>query len=203
MEQAEIRAYALAFVSFLVREMKSRIRLIDRVILYGSVAAGTATKESDVDIFIETRKSIRPEVENILAKFHESKEAMLFRLKRIENEISVKAGELKKWKELHRSISSTGIVLWGNYEAAGMPVGTKREIIAYWSDIRKNRSGFLNRVYGFESGGKKRTGLIEVWNGKRLGKSCIMVPAKYRTEVVDLAKRYGVNMKAIEAFILV
>lgn len=203
MEQAEIKAYALAFVSFLVREMKSRIRLIERVVLYGSVATGTATKESDVDIFIETRKSVKPEVENILARFYKSKEAMLFRLNGIENEISVKVGELKKWKELHRSISSTGIVLWGDYEATGPPIGTKREIIVYWSGIRKNRTAFLNRVYGFGSGGKKRTGLIELWNGKRLGKSCVMVPAKYRNEVTELAKKYGVNMKAIEAFILV
>lgn len=203
MEQAEIRAYALAFVSFLVREMKSGVRLIDKVVLYGSVAMGAATKESDVDIFIETRKSIKPEVENILARFYKSKEAMLFRLKRIENEISIKVGDLKKWKELHRSISSTGIVLWGDYEATGPPIGTKREIIVYWSGMHKNRTAFLNRIYGFGSGGKKRTGLIEVWDGKRLGKSCVMVPAKYRNEVMDLAKKYGVNLKAIEAFVLV
>ncbi len=119
------------------------------------MASGIATGESDVDLFVNTKKIPAPEIENILDKFYASKTAALFRLNGIENEISLKVGELKKWTDLHRSISSTGIVLWGNYEAKERPVGAKRKIIFYWSAIRRNRTAFLNKIYGFSTGEKR------------------------------------------------
>lgn len=197
----DIRAYASAFVSFLLKEIGENVKYIDGIILYGSVASGTATKESDVDIFIDTKKDMKDEIKELQKKFYNSREAALFKLRSVDNEISLKIGELKKWKELRRSISYNGIVLWGEYETTEIE-GKKRSIIFYWSKIGKTRSAFLNKLYGFSSKGKRYQGLLKEWEGMRLGKSCVLMPFKHKKEMFALIKRYEVNAKAIEVFAL-
>lgn len=198
MKQTDLKSYASVFVSFLLREIGEKSEQIDGIILYGSVAAGTATKESDVDIFIDMRKNLKEEIKNILYKFYKSREATLFRLRGIENEISLKIGELKKWRELQRSISSNGIILWGKYETKNAPVGARYGTIFYWSEVGKGRSAFLNKLYGFSSKGKRHEGVLKEWDGMRIGKSCVFVPARYRNEMFDLIKKYKVNAKTLE-----
>ncbi|MBU3957486.1 MAG: nucleotidyltransferase domain-containing protein [Nanoarchaeota archaeon] len=196
----DIRAYASAFASFLLKEI-SDTKHIDGIILYGSVASGTAAKESDVDIFIDTKKDMRNEIKEILKKFYGSREAALFKLRGVDNEISLKTGELKNWKELHRSISSNGIFLWGEYETDEIE-GKKRSIIFYWSEIGKGRSAFLNKLYGFSSKGKRYQGMLKSWEGVKLGKSCVIMPFKYKKEMFGLIKKYEVNAKTLEVFAL-
>lgn len=200
MFESNIRAYASAFASFLLKEI-SEVRYIDGIILYGSAASGTATKESDVDIFIDTKKDMKNEITEILKRFYGSREAALFKLRGVDNEISLKIGELKRWKELHRSISSNGIVLWGEYETGDIE-GKKRSIIFYWSKIGKTRSAFLNKLYGFSSKGKRYQGLVKEWGGMKLGKSCVLIPFKYKKEMLGLIKKYEVNTKTLEVFAL-
>ncbi|MCX6821784.1 MAG: nucleotidyltransferase domain-containing protein [Candidatus Aenigmarchaeota archaeon] len=197
-----MKAYASSFVSFLLGKLSDKIKDIDNIILYGSVAKGEATRESDVDIFIDTKKNLKGEIENIIEEFYKSREAILFKLQDIENEISVKVGELKKWKELHRSIASTGIVLWGRFEAKEKPIGSEHRIIFYWDRIGKSRGAFLNKIYGFKGKEKKYKGLIAEWNGEKTGKSCVMIPIRYKDEMVGLIKKYNVNAKNIEVFAL-
>lgn len=200
LNQNDILSYVYSFVNFVIRDVD--IKQIDKIILFGSAATGNLTKESDIDIFIDTKGNVNTLIKNAIEKFYKSNEFMLFKLKGIENEFSVKAGELKGWKELHRSISSSGIALYSKYEPKELPVGTKHEIIFYWDRIGKNRGAFLNKTYGYTIKGKKYSGLLEKWNGKRLGKSCIIVPFDKRDEMVQLIKIYKVNAKNIEAFSL-
>ena len=47
--------YASAFVTYLLTKIKN-IHLVERIILYGSVARDEATSESDVDLFLEVKK---------------------------------------------------------------------------------------------------------------------------------------------------
>jgi len=200
MKNSETLAYTSSFVSFLMRKLGERIKDIDRIIVYGSVAKGDAVKTSDVDIFIDTKNDLKKEVNNIVDEFYKSREALLFKAKGIENEINVKIGELKKWKELHRSIASTGITLWGRYETREKPIGSQHKIIFYWDKIDKNRGAFLNKIYGFKSGEKRYPGLLEKTGGMKIGKSSIMVPIEYREEIIRLLKKYGVHAKNIEIF---
>ena len=200
MKAYDAQAYASSFVSFLLRKLGEKIENIDRIILYGSVAKGNATKTSDVDIFIDTKRDLKEDVDRSIDAFYNSKDALLFRTKGVENEINVKTGELKKWKELHRSITSTGIAIWGRYEAREKPIGSKHKIIFYWDKIERNRGAFLNKLYGFKSGEQKYPGLIEKINGFKMGKSNIIIPIEHKEEIIHLLKKYGVHAKSVEVF---
>ncbi|MEK6936315.1 MAG: nucleotidyltransferase domain-containing protein [Nanoarchaeota archaeon] len=194
------KAYASYFVSYLLSKIKD-LNKINRIILFGSVAKNQATKESDVDIFIELEKSnikIEKEINEILEDFYKSKEGLLFRTKGISNKINLIIGKLDEWKELKLSIESEGIILYGKFESKGK--SGKKFIIIYWDNIKKNRGAFLNKIYGFKIKDKRYKGLIEEFDGKKLGKSCVMIPVIYRERFVDLLKKYEVNAKIIEVY---
>jgi predicted nucleotidyltransferase len=197
-----LRAYAVSFVSYFISKIGEKLSYIDRITLYGSVAKGEATKESDVDIFIDTekRRQIEQTVKKIVNKFPESKEALWFKAKGIQNEINVKIGKLSEWKEIHRSVASTGINLWSWIEVKENPVGSKHKIIFFWDEIGKNRGAFLNKLYGFNANGKRYAGLLERWGGYRTGKSCVVIPIKYKNDMLEFLKKYAVNAKNIEIF---
>lgn len=197
-----LKVYASYFVSYLLNNSKN-IENVQRIILFGSVARGEGTNESDIDIFIEIKrktKKIENEIKNILEEFYQSREASLFKLKGIMNEFSIKIGRLKEWEDLHKSIASTGIILYGHYEAGESPSDVKHFIIVFWDNIGKNRGAFLNKLYGFKINEKYYKGLLEKYNGSKLGKSCIMLPVQYKGEIFGLLEKYRVNAKVLEIF---
>ncbi|MBL7206775.1 MAG: nucleotidyltransferase domain-containing protein [Candidatus Aenigmarchaeota archaeon] len=200
--QIDRKAYALSFTSFLLRELKKPSK-INSIILYGSVAKSISTDESDVDIFIDVEKetkNLKMEIQYVLERFYKSKEAIIFKTIGIDNEIKLKTSKLDKWEDLKRSIMSEGIVLWGKFES-GKPRKTKHMVIFHWDKIEKNRGAFLNKIYGYRTGGILYRGLLSGIDGSKLGKSCIMVPIKYREKVIVLLKKYNVNAKILEVFI--
>ena len=176
---------------------------IGRIMLYGSVAKSTSGKDSDVDVFIESEKStgkLRKDIDFALKEFYRSKEAIIFKLEGINNEIKPKTGRLDDWPDLKRSILSDGIVLWGRMEY-GKPKGTKHMVIFHWDKVEKNRGAFLNKLYGFSIGGKRYEGIISRYGGSKLGKSCVMLPISYREEMIEIMKKYKVSAKAVEVFV--
>lgn len=198
-----LKAYSSYFASFLLNNLKNTEK-IERIILFGSVAKEEAAKDSDIDIFIEVNKKtskIEKEIRAAEKDFYESREALLFKTKGINNKFSIKIGILKQWKELYRSIASTGIILYGKYEAKELPHGVKHFIILYWDKIGKNRGAFLNKIYGFSLGKKHYDGLLVKFSGKRIGKSCIMIPIYYKEEFFKLIREYEVSAKSIEIFV--
>ncbi len=197
---SDMKSYASTFVSFLLRKVGPK--RIDRIILFGSVAKGESTKDSDVDIFIDTREKIKDRIEKVVKDFYKSREAAIFRSRGIDNEIAVKVGELKKWKELHRVITSTGIVLWGEFQAKKRPIGSKHEVVFHWDKIGKNRGAFLNKLYGFRVKDKEYKGLLEKLGGRRMGKSCIIIPHQHKEKIYELIKKYKVEAKTLEVFAL-
>jgi len=202
MKNSDYKAYASSFVSYLLRKLEDKINDIDEIILYGSVAKDNAMKTSDVDIFIDTKRDFKKEISNIVDEFYKSRAALLFKTKGIENDISIKTGELITWEELHRSIASTGITLWGRYQTIEKPIGSQHKIIFYWDKIEKNRGAFLNKLYGFNNNGKKRLGLLEKINGHKIGKSNVIVPIEHKEEIIYLLKKYGVHAKSVEVFVI-
>ncbi len=197
-----LQAYAVRFTSFMIERLGEEISKIDNIILYGSVARGTADRDSDVDIFVDTTHDIKEKVNEILEEFYDSREYTLFRSKGVNNDIELKVGELSEWGDLHRSISSTGKVLWGRYKTTEEPIGTEHKIIFYWDKIGRSRSSFLNKLYGFKSKDKKIIGLLENWGGKKTGKSSIMIPIQYKQDMFKLIEEYDVNAKNIEVYSL-
>lgn len=196
-------SYSSYFVAFLLSKIKN-IENIEKIILFGSVARNEADKESDVDIFIELKeknKKIEKELRIIIENFYESREAALFKSKGIENIFDVKIGILKEWKELYRSIAATGIVLYGNYEAKDLPSDVKRNTIIFWNKIEINRGSFLNKLYGFKIKDKSYQGLLTKYNGKKIGKSSILIPTQYKKEIYNLLREHKVSAKSIDVFI--
>lgn len=197
-----LKNYASYFVSFLLSNLKA-IENIERIILYGSVAKDQATKESDVDIFIEAKektKKFENEIKEMEKKFYQSREASLFKSKGIDNKLSIKIGRLKEWEELYKSIASTGLILYGPYESKELPSGVKHYVIVFWEKIGKNRGSFLNKLYGFKVKGKYYKGLLTKFNGKKIGKSCAMLPIQYKNDIFRLLKEHQVKAKALEVF---
>lgn len=197
-----LKNYAAYFVAYLINNLKN-IENIERIVLYGSSAKGEATKESDVDIFIEIKKQTKRfehEVKDVEKKFYQSREAILFKSKDIENKFSIKLGKLKEWKDLYQGIASTGIVLYGPYEAQELPSGVKHFIIIFWQKIGKNRGSFLNKLYGFKVKNKHYAGIISKYDGTKLGKSCIMLPIQYKKHIFKLLVEHKVEAKTIEIF---
>ena len=108
-------------------------------------------------------------------------------------------GKLDEWKDLRASIESTGLVLYGHYIPAGKIEGRKYLIIS-WDNIGKNRGAYLNKMYGFKVKDKVYKGVIELTNGKKLGKSTIMIPVEYRDKIYYLLKKYNVDAKITEVY---
>jgi len=71
-------------------------------------------------------------------------------------------------------------------------------IIFFWDSIKKNRGAFLNKLYGFKSKGKKYDGLLKEMNGRRLGKSCVIIPAQHKEKFIELARKHDVSTKMME-----
>ena len=198
-----LKNYASYFVSYLLNNLKN-INNIERVILYGSVAKDEDTKDSDIDLFIEAKKNTKrfeEDINNIKKNFYQSRESTIFKSKGIDNNFSIKIGKLKEWKELARSIASTGIILYGPYETKELPSAIKHFIIIFWSKIGKNRGSFLNKLYGFKIKQKYYQGLVARLNGKKIGKSCIMVPIEYKNDIFKLLKEHEVEAKNLEVFL--
>ncbi len=198
-----LKSYASYFSAYLVNNLVNE-KEIKKIILFGSVSRGNAEKDSDVDIFIELNKKtkkIEDEIKQILEKFYKSREVLLFKARGIDNKINLKIGKIKEWKDLERSIASDGIVLYGKYESKNLPSDVKHCIIIFWDKIGKNRGAFLNKLYGFNVKDKNYEGLISKFSGRKLGKSCIMIPIQHKEDVFRLVKEYQVSAKSIEVFV--
>lgn len=198
-----LKSYASYFSSYLLYNLKDSDNII-RTILFGSVAKEENNKESDVDIFIEVKKkskTVVEMVERITENFYKSREALIFKSNGVDNKINVIVGKLEEWGDLKKSIDSTGIVLYGRYVSSGFKADGKKYSLFFWNKIGKNRGAFLNKIYGFNSKGKKYKGLFEIFGGRKLGKSSIMVPIEHKDEILKLLKHYQVNAKIIEVFV--
>jgi len=155
-------------------------------------------------MFIEINKKtkrIENEIREVVEKFYKSREASLFKIKKIDNKINIKIGKLEEWKDLERSVASDGIVLYGKYELKSIPSASKHYIVIFWEKIGKNRGAFLNKIYGFKIKGKNYEGSISKFSGKKLGKSCIMIPINYKKEIFKLLREHQVSAKSIEVFV--
>lgn len=195
------KAYASYYSSFLLAQMPPE-RVISTIILFGSVAKGDASKESDIDIFIEIErksKSIEKKIMQITEAFYKSREALLFKVQGIDNKINVIVGKLAEWTELRKSIESTGIILYGKYIPTG---GSGRKFaLIFWDTIGKNRGSFLNKLYGFNLNKKRYSGLLEKNEGRKVGKSSIMIPIEHSPEVLKLIEHHKVKAQMVGIYV--
>lgn len=170
-------AYSMDFASFLVQNIKN-LDKIKSIILFGSVARGEETEDSDVDIFIDSleEKVVEKEVKNLKDKFYDSvKFKKYWALLGAKNEINIIVGKLEDWK-LKDSMLGSAIILYQGYSSK---IGDgKNKAILSWSNIKPDSKRVMlnKRLIGYSHYGKKYSGLLEKYSGVKLGANVIIVP---------------------------
>ncbi len=82
MESNELIAYAMDFSAYLVLKIKN----IDRIIVHGSAARGDFDKESDIDLFVDTRKKVENEIEKAKENWKGTSKFREWKLKGVERD---------------------------------------------------------------------------------------------------------------------
>lgn len=201
MKRENIIGYAANFASFLL-DSNTALK-IDKIILFGSIARGTYDRESDIDIFIDTKENIEQEIKKTLYLFKNSEVQKRWELKGIKKEISIKVGELNKWK-LKRDIISDGIILYGKFKE--MPENVEYYLLINPSFKKFNKSKNVKiwrKLYGYTQkvGSKvyKTQGILEKLGGKRLENS-IVINMKNKKELIDFLNKEKINYKVTEVW---
>jgi len=194
----ELIAYASAFVSFVIPKLNN----ISEIVLFGSVARGESDKDSDVDLFFnleikEDEKKVERVIKEELKRFYKSKIAEIWFSKGIKNEISIKVGELNKWK-LKRSVISDGICLYGRYKET--PENMKDFVLFNIEPIKNitNRNKIIREIFGRKEKGYSKQGLLEKFNGKRLSASSFVILKENSNEVINFIGKHKINYQFFE-----
>lgn len=193
MKSNKLIAFAEDFVSFVLENIElSKIR---NIILFGSVARGEASRNSDVDIFFDTNFNLNKKLNDLKDNFYDSvKYKNYWELMEVKNEISLNVGNLNKW-DLKSSVIANGIVLYGPYKE--MPEKVKHKVLFVWENVKPESSRVMlnKKIFGYTHGGKFYKGILELYGGVKLGKGSIMVPIEYSKKFKDVLKKYGANAK--------
>lgn len=191
-------AYAIDFISFLMQKISEKNK-IRKIILFGSVAREEASKESDIDIFIDIKKDDKKLEEEINLILNDYKNSVKYKkywyLIGIKNEIKITIGNIKKWDELKPSLISNGIVLYGKFEPE-IKEGRHKSFFI-WENIKPNskRVLFNKYLFGYNQNKKRYLGLLDKNNGERMGKGCIIVPADSANIFLSLFRKFKITVK--------
>ena len=194
MKRDNLIAYAMAFASYLIQNIESN-KTIRSIILFGSIARNDYDKDSDIDVFVDSKDNIENEVKTILDSFYESiLYQRYWKLLGITNDISIKVGDLDKW-DVKRSIISHGISLYGKYtqDIGGklysmfiVDIGGKRsEKLRMWRGLYGYKQKVNKKVYA-------KKGILEQLDAKRIGPGVIIVPIIN----ANLLKKFLIDNKA-------
>jgi predicted nucleotidyltransferase len=191
-------AFALDFTSFLIQKTKHRER-IRNVILFGSVAREEANNGSEVDVFIDIIKDDK-KVELELAKVRQdfmnsTKYKNYWKPLGIENEIKLTVGSFDTWEKLKPSLVANGITWFGKFKP-NIQEG-EHKVFLVWENIKPNstRVSFNKQLLGYRQKEKFYDGLLQKYNGKRLGKGCIFVRLEHGAIFLKLFKKYKAAVK--------
>lgn len=191
MKRNSLISYASSFASFLLDS--SFGDRINKIILFGSVARGDFSNESDIDLFIDISDKFEKDIEKVLIAFKHSKANEVWNLKGMKHEISLKIGNLDKWA-LKREVISSGILLYGKYNELPKNIGYYLLIKMELKKMKFSEQMKLwRRLYGYKQkiGNKmyEGKGLVEELGGKKIGKAVIAIPMEKRKEILDLLNK--------------
>ena len=189
MEQNKLISFALSFASFLVDRTK-----VNAIILFGSVSQNSFDDESDIDLFIETEKKNEAKIRNILEMYKKTSEYEKFRLSGIKNEISLKVGKLGEWKDLKRSIISSGIVLYGDYKGGPENLSHKILFILNIENIKRaEKIKIWRKIYGYKQRAGKKVYEFKGLSEKKIGRGAFIVSAGKFRELRDYLRKNKVG----------
>lgn len=198
----ELISYAIDFVSFLMQNLKEKEK-IKAIILFGSVARREFEKESDVDIFIDVidnGEKIQKEADKINENFFDSvKYIKYWKLFGINNDFHVIVGKINEWK-LRDSMLGNSFVLYQAYSPK-LEEG-KNMIILSWGTIKNNSKRVMlnKKLFGYNYYGKKYKGILEIYNGKKLGSNVILIPSEQLNLCLKIFRNFKVPVKIKRVF---
>jgi len=198
--RAALLAYAMSFASFLVDSTIGKH--LNKILLFGSVARGDFTDESDIDLFIDIDEKYEKDVEKQLLLFEQSQMYKLWQMKGIVHHFSLKLGILDQWK-LKREIISSGILLYGKYNALPdsahylllVKINIGKRHVAEQMQIWRKLYGYTQKV------GKKiynSAGLIEKSGGRKLANTLFLVPMEKRQNILQFLRENKIQHTVYE-----
>lgn len=200
----ELISYAIDFVSFLIQNLKNPEReKIKSIILFGSVAREGNDKESDIDIFVEIfdkADKIDKELIKIKNKFFDSvKVKQYWKLHDINNDINIISGKLEEWK-LKDSMLGNSIVLYQKYSPR-LEEGNNK-VILLWGVIEKNSKRVMlnKKIFGYNYYKKKYKGIMEIYNGEKLGSNVIIIPIENLNAFLKIFYNFKIPVKIRRVF---
>jgi len=193
--KSKLQAYAIDFTSFLLERIN--VDYIKRIILFGSVARGEDSLKSDVDLFIDVFKKISDkDIKKVKEGFLKSKKyRQYWLLKGIKNDFNIVAGKLNEWKDLKNSIISNGIILYGKFDET--PTDGIHKTIFSWENIKPESDRVLlsKRIFGYKKGKKSYEGLVQKFEGEKIGKGIIAVPSTNTNMFSKLFRDMKISVK--------
>ncbi len=196
LKRNELIGYAMEFSSFLV----SKVKEIDKIIVYGSVVKDEFDENSDIDLFIDASDKFENKIKKSLEDFYKTENYKKWKFKGLDNEISLIVGRIdsEEWKELKRAVITNGITLYGRFssdidENKGYALFSFENI-----SPESKRVSIYRKLFGFKLGKKKYVGIIDELNGKRIGKGVVIIPLENSQKLKEILKRKKVEYKIID-----
>lgn len=184
----------MSFSSFLVGQVE-----VTSIILFGSVAKNTFDDESDIDIFIECDKRNEKKIEQISDLYKKTEEYEKFSLEGVKNEISLKSGDLNDWKDLKRSIISSGITLYGNHRETPDKLRHKILFLLNLEGIsRADKIRVWRNLYGYKQKVGKKVYISKGKVEKKLGRGAFLVPIQDSQDVIHYLRKYRIKYSLLD-----
>ena len=117
-----------------------------------------------------------------------------WKLQGVEQELKITIGKVDSWKELLPSLVTDGIVLYGKFTAS---LEGEHQTIFVWENITPNakRVAVNKKLFGHTHRKKYYPGLLELYQGQRLGKGCIVVDLAHAKLLHQVFKKYKISVK--------
>ncbi len=192
-------SYAFDFLSFLFLEKGAEDKVIS-VYLFGSAVRNELDDESDIDIFINCKKSDESFIlkisEAAKKKFTASKDFDKWKGFGFTYPISIKAGQLSGW-ELKESIESEGIEI---FSKTVQQHDTER-IVLFSFDLPKNKKSYLKikrELFGRVEKNYKSEGMVAKHGGKHLASNLFIAPKLSQGSFIKFMHSNKINFNMIE-----
>lgn len=198
MKLNEVIAYTMDFCSYLFDKEPALMDNIKTIILFGSGARGELEKDSDIDLFFETKErdeDLEEKIEALKEDFYTSSKYKNYweLIYGSDYPLSIKTGDIKSWSSLYPALILEGKVIYGNFSSGNYE--GQRKILFSWENVKgKNRINLHRNLFGYNYNDKKYPGLMEKYNGYRLSKGSILVPIEAREDFREVFKKFKIPL---------
>lgn len=207
MKQNELFAYVYDFISQLM-DNGDIFNGVKKIILFGSVARGDFSQESDIDLFIDLISLKKQNEINLLVKKElnrfEIKSEKTWFLRKINLPLKVIVDDLaqEKWKDLREEILSYGQLLYGRFEQIPEKLEPQLLISYHLKKLpQKTKMSFLRKLSGYSTKKNRKTyvqkGLLGEIKSEKISQG-VIIPVDDLPKVKSLLKLHKVNYQLKE-----